>query len=36
MFTTNIEHLKRQMNEAGAKRTPFLFAVNFELTEGFL
>lgn len=35
MFTTNIEHLKRQMNEAGAKRTPFLFAVNFELTEGF-
>jgi len=25
----------QKMNEAGRKRTPFLFGVNFEMTSGF-
>lgn len=30
----SISELKKKMNESGANRIPFLFAVDFELTEG--
>lgn len=33
-YQVNIEELEVKMNHAGVNRTPFLFAVNYELTEG--
>lgn len=33
-YQVNIEELEVKMNNAGVNRTPFLFAVNYELTEG--
>lgn len=33
-YQVNIEELEVKMNNAGVNRTPFLFAVNNELTEG--
>lgn len=35
MFTTDTDTLRSRMNQAGRQRRPFLFAVNFELSEGF-
>lgn len=33
---TDIDKLVREINEAGGLRQPFLFAINFEMTEGIL
>lgn len=36
MLYTDSSLIKSRMNALGNQRTPFLFAVNFELTEGFI
>ncbi len=35
MESISIDKLKMKMNKSGENKTPFLFVVNFELTEGF-
>jgi para-aminobenzoate synthetase component 1 len=35
MLTKRVEDIRRKMNVHGNEKRPFLFAVNFELTEGF-
>lgn len=35
MYFSDIKDIQRWMNESGRAAKPFLFAVNFELTEGF-
>lgn len=35
MVICNANSVREQMNEAGSTRKPFLFGVNFELTQGF-
>lgn len=35
MFFVNANDIREKMNEKGVEKSPFLFGVNFELTEGF-
>lgn len=35
MLTNRVENIQHKMNMHGKEKRPFLFAVNFELTEGF-
>lgn len=36
MNYTNINQLQEQINQLGRRSTPFLFAINYEMSEGFL
>lgn len=36
MIPSHPEYVREKMNECGMERRPFLFVVNFELTEGYL
>lgn len=36
MLYTEIKYIQSKMNEFGRLKRPFLFAVNFEMTEGFI
>lgn len=36
MFYSEIKDIQSKMNEWGRSKKPFLFAVNFEMTEGFI
>ncbi|WP_236263855.1 aminodeoxychorismate synthase component I [Dysgonomonas sp. Marseille-P4677] len=36
MFLNNIVEIQGKMNVCGKEKKPFLFAVNFEMTEGFI
>lgn len=35
MFTPDVDNIRHRMNEFAKNKKPFLFGVNFELTEGF-